>query len=39
MLSSLSMVVVSPEQSQDKVFVFKMSVDHPSNGVELVKMM
>jgi hypothetical protein len=28
-----------PGQSKDKVFVFKMSVDLPSSGVELVKRM
>ena len=26
-----------PGQSKDKVFVFKMSVDHPGSGVNLVK--
>ena len=28
-----------PGQSKDKVFVFKMSVDLPGSGVELVKRM
>jgi hypothetical protein len=28
-----------PGQSKDKVFVFKMYVDIPGNGVKLVKMM
>jgi hypothetical protein len=28
-----------PGQSKDKVFVFKMYVDLPSSGVELVKRM
>ena len=28
-----------PRQSKDKVFVFKMSIDLPGSGVELVKRM
>ena len=28
-----------PGQSKDKVFIFKMFVDLPGNGVELVKKM